>query len=130
MTPQLPSNRSFGWTFTGFFLLVGIFGIWRSNPAMSWLFALAGLFAVITLTRAQWLAPLNRAWMKFGALMNAVVSPVVLGAIFFGVFTPAGIVMRLVGRDAMARRFDPAAKSYWVKRDPAGPADDSFGNMY
>jgi hypothetical protein len=130
MTPQLPSNRSFGWTFTGFFLLVGIFGIWRSNPAMSWLFALAGLFAVITLTRAQWLEPLNRAWMKFGALMNAVVSPVVLGAIFFGVFTPAGFVMRLVGRDAMARRFDPAAKSYWVKRDPAGPADDSFGNMY
>jgi hypothetical protein len=62
--------------------------------------------------------------------MNAVVSPVVLGAIFFGVFTPAGFVMRLVGRDAMARRFDPAAKSYWVKRDPAGPADDSFGNMY
>ena len=130
MTPQLPSNRSFGWTFTGFFLLVGIFGIWRSNPAMSWLFALAGLFAVITLTRAQWLEPLNRAWMKFGALMNAVVSPVVLGAIFFGVFTPAGFVMRLVGRDAMARRFDPAAKSYWVKRNPAGPADDSFGNMY
>ena len=130
MTPQLPSNRSFGWAFTGFFLLVGIFGIWRSNPVMSWLFALAGLFAVITLTRAQWLEPLNRAWMKFGALMNAVVSPVVLGAIFFGVFTPAGFVMRLVGRDAMARRFDPAAKSYWVKRDPAGPADDSFGNMY
>jgi Saxitoxin biosynthesis operon protein SxtJ len=130
MTPQLPSNRSFGWTFTGFFLLVGIFGIWRSSPTLSWLFALAGLFAVITLTRAQWLEPLNRAWMKFGALMNAVVSPVILGVIFFGVFTPTGMVMRLIGRDAMARKFDPAARSYWVKRDPAGPADDSFGNMY
>jgi hypothetical protein len=130
MTPQLPSNRSFGWTFTGFFLLVGAFGIWRSSPVLSWLFALAGLFAVITLTRAQWLEPLNRAWMKFGALMNAVVSPVILGLIFFGVFTPTGMVMRLIGRDAMCRRFDPAAKSYWVKRTPAGPADDSFGNMY
>jgi Saxitoxin biosynthesis operon protein SxtJ len=130
MTPQLPSNRSFGWTFTGFFLLVGAFGIWRSSPALSWLFALAGLFAVITLTRAQWLAPLNRAWMKFGALMNAVVSPIILGVIFFGVFTPTGMVMRLIGRDAMARKLDPAAKSYWVKRTPAGPADDSFGNMY
>jgi len=130
MTPQLPSNRSFGWTFTGFFILVGLFGIWRSSPVLTWLIALAGLFAVITLTRAQWLAPLNRAWMKFGAIMNSIVSPVILGVIFFGVFTPTGMVMRIIGRDAMARKLDPAAKSYWVKRDPAGPADDSFGNMY
>jgi len=50
--------------------------------------------------------------------------------IFFGVFTPTGMVMRIIGRDAMARKLDPAAKSYWVKRNPAGPADDSFGNMY
>lgn len=130
MTPQLPSNRSFGWTFTGFFILAGAFGLWRSGPALSWLFALAALFALVTLTRAQWLAPLNRAWMKFGALMNSIVSPVVLGVIYFGVFTPTGLVMRLIGRDAMCRRFDPAAPSYWVRRDPAGPRDDSFRNMF
>jgi hypothetical protein len=54
----------------------------------------------------------------------------VLGAIFFGVFTPFGVVMRLFGRDAMCRKWDAAAPSYWVKRDPPGPADDSYRNMF
>jgi hypothetical protein len=112
------------------FILAGLFGLWRSSPTLACMFVLAALFALITVTRAQWLAPLNRAWMRFGALLNSIVSPVVLGLIYFGVFTPAALIMRVIGRDAMCRRFDPAARSYWVKRDPAGPSDDSFRNMY
>jgi hypothetical protein len=68
--------------------------------------------------------------MRFGALLNSIVSPVVLGVIYFGVFTPVACVMRLAGRDAMCRAYDPAAKSYWVRRDPPGPRDDSFRDMY
>jgi hypothetical protein len=130
MKPQLPSNRSFGWTFTGVFILVGAYGLWRGGAALSWVLALAVLTAVVTLTRETWLTPLNRAWMAFGELLGRVVSPIVLGLIFFGVFTPVGVVMRLFGRDAMYRRFEPAARSYWVKRDPPGPADGSYRNMY
>lgn len=130
MTPQLPSNRSFGWTFTTVFVLAGVYGLWRGGAGIAWLFVLAAATALVTLTRAQWLEPLNRAWMAFGAALNRVVSPVVLGVIYFGVFTPAGIVMRLCGRDAMRRRFEPAAPSYWVKRDPPGPRDDSFRDMF
>lgn len=130
MTPELPSNRSFGWTFTGVFILMGVYGLWRGGAALSWLFAAAALMALVTLTRETWLTPLNRAWMAFGALLNAIVSPIVLGVIYFGVFTPTGIVMRLCGRDAMCRRFDPAAPSYWVRRDPPGPRDDSFRDMF
>lgn len=130
MTPQLPSNRSFGWTFTVVFILAGVYGLIRSAPALTWLLAAAALMAVVTLTRDTWLTPLNRAWMAFGALLNRIVSPVVLGVIYFGVFTPTAIVMRLAGRDAMCRRFDPAAPSYWVRRDPPGPRDDSFKDMF
>jgi hypothetical protein len=54
----------------------------------------------------------------------------VLGVIFFGVFTPVGFVMRKAGRDAMQRRWEPAAPSYWTKRDPPGPPDDSFKDMF
>lgn len=122
MKSALPSNRSFGWTFTGVFALGAFF--------YPWVLALAAATALVTLIRAQWLAPLNRAWMKFGALMHHVVSPLVLGLIFFGIFTPVGMVMRAFGRDAMTRRYEPQAPSYWVKRDPPGPADDSFRNMY
>jgi hypothetical protein len=119
----LPSNRSFGWTFTLVFTLVALF-------AYPWLMALAAVMAAITMMRAQWLAPLNRAWMKFGALLHRVVSPLVLGLIFFGLFTPVGMAMRAFGRDAMKRRFEPQAPSYWVKRDPPGPPDDSFRDMF
>lgn len=122
MKPALPSNRSFGWTFTGVFALGAFF--------YPWVLALAALTALVTLIRAQWLAPLNRAWMKFGELLHRVVSPLVLGVMFYGLFTPIGLVMRIAGRDAMKRRFEPQAPSYWVKRDPPGPADDSFRDMF
>jgi hypothetical protein len=129
-TPTLPSNRSFGWTFTGFFLLVGAYGLWKGAGAQSWLLALAAVTAVVTLARDTWLTPLNRAWMMLGELLGRVVSPIVLGIIFFGIFAPVGAVMRLYGRDAMYRRYDPAAKSYWVQRDPPGPPDGSYRNMF
>lgn len=130
MRNALPSNRSFGWTFTGVFFLIGIYGLWRGGAALPWLLPLAAAMALVTLTRDAWLTPLNRAWMKLGELLGRVVSPIVLGVIFFGVFTPAGAIMRLIGRDAMCRGFDAAARSYWVKRDPPGPADDSYRNMF
>jgi hypothetical protein len=123
MKPALPSNRSFGWTFTVVFALIAI--------AHPWAGALAAITALVTLTRAQWLAPLNRAWMALGAAMHKVVSPVILGAIWFGVFTPAGyVIRRWAKRDAMNRTWDPQAPTYWVDRDPPGPPDGSFRNLF
>lgn len=127
---SLPSNRSFGWTFAAFFVLAGAYGVWHAGSGRAWLFALALLTAIVTLKRESWLTPLNRAWMKFGELAGRVVSPLVLGVIFFAMFAPVGLAMRLCGRDALARRFEPARRSYWVERDPPGPADDSFRNMF
>jgi hypothetical protein len=122
MRPVLPSNRSFGWTFAAIFSLGALL--------YPWALALAALFAVVTVTRDSWLAPLNRAWMKLGELLGRVVSPLVLGVIYFAVFTPFGLVMRVFGRDALCRRFDAAARSYWVKRDPPGPSEGSFRDMF
>ena len=122
-TVLMPSDRKFGWTFAILFFLVGAF----SHP---WMMAVGAALAVITLTRAHWLAPFKGAWMKFGEVLNRVVSPIVMGVIFFAVFTPVAIVMRLAGRDALARRYEPAAPSYWKRRDPPGPADDSFKNLF
>ena len=121
-TAPLPSNRSFGWLFAGVFTLIAL--------AHPWALLVAALFVLVTVTRDEWLTPLNRAWMKLGALMHMVISPVIMGIMFFGVFTPMGWVMRRFGWDAMRRTWDPAAKSYWVRRDPAGPADDSFKNLF
>jgi hypothetical protein len=122
MSTPLPSNRSFGWTFTGVFALVAFF--------QPWLLALAALTAIVTLARTHWLAPFNRAWMKLAEVLHRVVSPVVLGLIFFGLFTPVAMLMRAFGRDALNRRTDAQLASYWIRRDPPGPRDDSFRNMF
>jgi hypothetical protein len=125
-----PSNRSFGWRFTVFFALVGLYSLWREGTAYSWMLGLAGLTAAVTMVRPQWLAPLNRAWMRFGELLERVVSPLVLGIIFYGVFRPVGSVMRVARRDAMERRFEPGVQTYWAERDPPGPADDDFPEQF
>jgi hypothetical protein len=130
MKTALPSNRSFGWTFTGVFVVFGAYGLWKGGAAQPWLLALAAVTVLVTLTRDSWLAPFNRAWMTLGELLGRVVSPLVLGVIFFGVFTPVGALMRRFGRDAMSRRLDAAARSYWVRRDPPGPAEGSFRDMF
>src|ERR1700730_13937428 len=103
MRPALPSNRSFGWTFTGFFILAGAYGLWHGGAASLPMLVLAAVLALVTLARAAWLTPLNRAWMKLGGLMG-----------------------RVVWGGASER----PRPSYWVKRDPPGPADDSYRNMF
>jgi len=122
MKTAMPSDRSFGWTFAGVFALGGVF--------YPWALALAAATALVTLLRAQWLAPLKLGWMKLGELLHHVASPIVLGFIFFAVFAPIGFAMRLAGRDAMKRRFEAALPTYWVGREPPGPADDSFRDMF
>lgn len=122
MKTTLPSNQSFGWTFTGVFVLGAFLYPWAMLAALA--------MAVVTMARQQWLTPLNRSWMKLGELMGRVVNPLVLGLIFFGLFTPVGIVMRLAGRDVLTRKWEAARRSYWVERDPPGPAEDSFRNMF
>ena len=117
----LPSNRSFGTLFVVVFGLLGAYSWWRGGAAYPWAFGLSALTLAVTLAKPDWLAPANRAWMKLAELLNRVVSPIVLGVIFFGIFTPTAWVMRLAGRDAMKRRFEPAARTYWVEREPPGP---------
>jgi hypothetical protein len=127
----LPSERSFGLTFVGFFTLVAAWQAWAGRPVAAGILAgAAALTLLATLLRPLLLRPLNRAWMKFGALMHAVVNPIVLGAMFFVVIAPTGIVMRLFGRDALRRKLDREAASYWIRRDPPGPAPDSLPNQF
>lgn len=127
---DLPSNRSFGWLFSAIFTLAGMNTLLREGSAYPWMFALAAVTAVITAFRPVWLAPFNRAWMSFAALLQRVVSPLMLAVVFFAVFTPVGIAMRAAGRDAMKRRFEPDAKTYWVKREPPGPAAESLKDQF
>ncbi len=94
------------------------------------MFAAAGLTLLVALLVPAWLAPFNRGWMKLADWLHRIVSPVLLGFIFFGLFTPIAWGMRLAGRDLMQRRADPQATSYWLNRDPPGPDPDGLRNQF
>ena len=128
--PQLPSDRSFGAVFVVFFGAVAAYG-WLKSAA--WLFvplALSMLTLLLALVRPHLLRPFNVLWMKLAEVLNRVVSPIVLGVIFFGMFTPIAIVMRWAGRDELKRRFDPNMKTYWVDRQPPGPKPEDLPNQF
>lgn len=113
-----PSDRSFGFTFTGLFLAIGLFPLWRGAEPRWWLLGVAGLCGMIALVRPGLLAPANRAWLALGLLMHRVVNPIVMAAMFYLVVTPFGVLMRLV-RPAFVRRLrrDPTAATYWIERE-------------
>ncbi len=129
-TVPLPSNRSFGTLFVVVFGLLGGYSWWRGGAVYPWAFGLSLLTLAVTLARPDWLAPANRAWMKLAEWLNRIVSPIVLGVIFYGIFAPTAWVMRLAGRDAMKRRFEPAARTYWVEREPPGPDPAGLPNQF
>jgi hypothetical protein len=126
----LPTDRSFGFTFTAVFALVGAWMAWKSSANFLIPLAASGLFLLTSLVVPRVLHPLNVAWMRLAFWLNRVVSPVVMGVIYFGVFTPIAMVMRLRGRDALHRRFDQGLSSYWIRRDPPGPDGASFPRQF
>ena len=126
----LPSNRSFGRLFVVVFALIGAYGWWRGSSSHMWWLGLSGVTLVVTLVNPDLLALVNRAWMKLAEILNKIVSPIVLGIMFYGVFVPTGIIMRLAGRDPMTRHFDPQARTYWKERTPPGPDPSGLPNQF
>jgi hypothetical protein len=125
-----PTDRRFGLTFAAIFAVIGTWFTWRANQVGVPLLGVALAFAVIALVAARLLHPLNVAWMRLGILLNKVVSPVVLGAIFFLVFTPVSLLFRIIGRDALKRTYEPELTSYWVERTPPGPDGKSLPRQF
>jgi hypothetical protein len=127
---KLPSDRSFGVTFAVVLFLTAGWLAWKSMPGSVWLLSGAGAFLAVAWIRPRLLRPLNRLWMAFGLLLHRIVSPIVLGAMYFGLFTPIALAFRLKGRDVMRRTADPDASSYWIDRKPPGPPPESLPNHY
>ena len=114
---QLPSNKKFGFFFSGIFGVAGAYLLMNENAPVSYAFFTLGLlFLTTTFVKANALLPLNKLWMRLGLLLGAIVSPIVLGIIFFGIFTPIGILMRLFRRDELRLKFKDRS-SHWIVRE-------------
>lgn len=128
---ELPSNRKFGLFMAAIFaLLAGYLVATHRAPYSAPAALVAVLLAAAAALKPQALAPLNKAWMTLGAAMGHVMSPIALAILFFAVFTPVALVMRLAGRDELRLRRAPASNSYWRDRTPPGPSSDSFRRQY
>ena len=129
-TVTVGSDRAFGVVFTVFCSLIASVQFWYGGgAAYGWLSA-ALAFAAFTAVYPRALRPLNILWFKFGMLLHKVMSPVMLGVMFFAVFTPIGLLMRICGKRPLNLAFDRSAKSYWIERTPPGPKPGSFNNQF
>ena len=113
---ELPSNRKFGFFFTFVFAVAAAYFYYSANVSWAYVFiAMAVIFLLVTLTKSDALLPLNKLWMRFGLLLGMIVSPILLGVIFFGLFTPIAMLMRLSGRDELRLQYAQKA-SHWIPR--------------
>lgn len=132
-TVKTASDRSFGLTVGGILVAIALVR-WYWVAGLSWLMTgllVVGLALVVAaLVRPALLALPNRLWTKLGLVLFHVVNPVVMLLMFIVVIMPAGLIMRLLGHDPMRRRFEPEASTYWLERQPPGPAPDALENQF
>ena len=112
------SNKSFGIVFFLVFFLIGIYPVLNSNDLRFWSLFLSLIFLILGLMNSKILTPLNRIWFKFGMFLGTIVSPFVMGVIFFLIVTPIGIIMKITGKDLLNLRYSNK-NTYWIEK--SGP---------
>jgi hypothetical protein len=129
----LPSERSFGLLFAAVFAGLAAYGWFLGNWGRPTVFALvivAMAFVLFAFVFSQVLRPLNWLWYQLGQLLGKLVSPIVLGSIFFLLLTPVSLFTRMFGRDELRLKKTKGQKSYWIERSPPGPEPTSFKNQF
>jgi hypothetical protein len=128
--PKPLDNRVFGLIFSGIFCVIGLFPLLFGDELRQWALIVAAAWALPALVYPAILAPLNRLWAKFGQVMHSVINPILMGLIFFLTVLPTGLILRLLGKDPMRRKFDTQAASYWILREQKSVTKDSFDNQF
>jgi hypothetical protein len=126
------SERSFGIVMAAFFALISVSPLLHPPTASVrwWALGIGVVFLALAFLWTAPLAPLNRLWSQLGLLLFQIVSPIVLGLLFYLTVTPVGFLLRLFGKDPLRLRRNSAAKTYWVLRVPPGPSPQSMKNQF
>ena len=112
---KIGSNRSFGIVFFIFFLIVGTYPIFFQGELRIWSLIVSIIFFLLGIINSRFLTPLNLLWFKFGMLLGIIVSPIVMGLVFFLVVTPTGLIMKILNKDLL-RLKKKNIKTYWIER--------------
>ena len=113
---KISSNRNFGIVFFVVFLLIALYPLTYGGEVRIWSLIISIIFLILGLLNSKILAPLNKIWFKFGILLGKIVSPLIMGIIFFLVVTPIGFIMRLFRKDVLNLKYNKN-KSYWIEKN-------------
>ena len=123
---KIGSNRSFGIVFFVFFLLIALYPLINEENIRYWSLFISFIFLILGFLNSTILTPLNKIWFKFGILLGKLISPVIMGIIFFFVVTPIGILMRVLKKDLLNLRINKN-KTYWIeKTEPKSKMKNQF----
>ena len=123
---KISSNRSFGIVFFIVFFFIAIYPVINDGHVRIWSLIISAIFLILGLLNSEILSPLNKIWFKFGILLGKIISPLVMGLIFFIVVTPIGLLMRLINKDLLNLKFNKN-KSYWIeKNEPKSKMKNQF----
>jgi len=115
---KISSNRNFGFVFFLFFFIIALWNFRGNFEQIKILpFCISIIFLILGLLNSKYLTPLNKAWAKFGFLLGNIVSPIVMGIVFFLVITPTSFVMKILNKDLLKKQFEKNKKTYWLKRE-------------
>ena len=114
---KISSNRSFGLVFFVVFLIIALWPLKSGEEFRLWSLVLSIIFFILGIFNSRLLTPLNRLWFKFGIFLGTIVSPIVMGIVFFLVVTPTGLFMRFLGKDLLKTIKVKNISTYWIKRD-------------
>ena len=117
MKKKKNTNRSFGILFFIVFSIISIWPILSGNELRLWSFIVAIIFLIMGITKSRFLTPFNIAWIKFGELLGVIISPLIMGLVYFLVVLPIGILMRVLGKDLLSLKFNKNIETYWNKKE-------------
>ena len=123
---KIGSNKSFGIVFFIVFLLIAIYPLINNDELRIWSLVVSIIFLILGLINSKVLTPLNKLWFKFGLFLGKIVSPLIMGIIFFFVVTPTAFIMRIIGKDLLNLKFNNK-KTYWIeKTGPKSKMNNQF----
>jgi hypothetical protein len=113
---KISSNRSFGIVFFVVFLLIAIYPLTNGDEIRIWSLIISSIFLILGALNSKILTPFNKLWFKLGIFLGKIVSPLVMGIIFFFVVTPTSLIMRILGKDPLNLKYN-SNKSYWIEKN-------------
>ena len=124
---KISSNKSFGLVFFVIFIIIALWPLLNDGNIRIWSIIVSIIFLILGLLNSKILTPFNKLWMRLGALLGIIVSPIVMGVVYFGIITPIGLIMKLFGKDVLNLKLDKNKKTYWtLKKKIPSKMKDQF----